>query len=98
LFFAHQDELFHDIRRRRLPVSDEPRPGVELAKAKLALWMGGNARDYAELHLALWSLSHGAAMLLISKTARDGLATQVRHAASAAASVLLKELAPKRRA
>src|SRR5437588_4254808 len=82
LFFAHQDELFHEVRRRRLPVSEEPRPGLELAKAKLALWMGGTAEEYVELHLALWSLAHGTAMLLVSKTARNGLATQLRQAAS----------------
>jgi AcrR family transcriptional regulator len=94
LFFEHQDELFHAIRRRRMPVSNEPRPGVELAKAKLALWLGGAPEDYVELQLALWALSHGAAMLLISKTARNGLAVEVRKAASAAASLMLKELAP----
>jgi AcrR family transcriptional regulator len=95
LFFAHQDDLFHDIRRRRLPVSEEPRPGVELTKAKLASWMGGNADDYADLQLALWSLGHGTAMLLISKTARDGLAKQLRQTTSAAVSLLVKEFAPR---
>ncbi len=94
LFFAHQDELFHEVRRRRMPVSKEPRPGVELTKSKLASWMGGTPEDYVELQLALWSLSHGAAMLLISKTTRNGLAAKVRQAASAAASVLLEGLAP----
>jgi AcrR family transcriptional regulator len=95
LFFAHQDDLFHEIRRRRLPVSEEPRPGVELTKARLASWMGGSPEDYATLQLALWSLGHGTAMLLISNTARDGLAKELRETASAAASILLKQLAPK---
>jgi len=94
LFFAHQDDLFHEVRRKNLPVQQEPRPGVELSKKKLAEWMGGAPEDYVELQLALWALAHGTAMLLVSNTARDDSAAELRRATQKAVSVLLDEMAP----
>jgi AcrR family transcriptional regulator len=94
LFFSHQDDLFHELRRRRAPAQDEPRPGLKLARKKLAEWLGGKPDDYVQLQLALWALAHGAAMLLVSHTARDDAAIDLRKATRTAVSVLLKNLAP----
>ncbi|HXY03715.1 MAG TPA: TetR/AcrR family transcriptional regulator [Terriglobales bacterium] len=43
------------------------RPNLELIKKRSAEWMGGSPEDYIDLILAGWALSHGTAMLLISK-------------------------------
>ncbi len=97
LFFAHQENLHREAQRRRSR-PEKSRPGLETAKRKLAEWMGGSPEDYTELHLALWALTHGTAMLLISQTARDGLADQLRESLDKAIPVLLRQLAPARSA
>ncbi len=95
LFFGHQEELNQEARRQHHAPS-AARPGVEAAKRRLAEWMGGTPDDYSQLHLALWSLMHGAAMLLISQSARDGMANELRESSRHAVQALLKELAPHR--
>ncbi len=95
LFFAHQENLNREAQRRRSR-PEASRPGIEASKKKLAEWMGGSPDDYTELHLALWALTHGTAMLLISQTARDGLADQLRESLDKAIPVLLRQLAPRR--
>jgi AcrR family transcriptional regulator len=45
----------------------EPRPNFEYMKKRIAEWLGGSAEDHSRLVLALWTLVHGTAMLLISK-------------------------------
>ena len=94
LFFAHQESLHREAQRRRSH-PEESRPGVEAAKRRLAEWMGGSPEDYTELHLGLWALLHGTAMLLISQTTRDGLAQELRESSTKAITALLQELAPR---
>jgi len=36
-------------------------------KTRSAEWLAGSPEDYSSLVLALWTLAHGTAMLLISK-------------------------------
>lgn len=47
---------------------DEKRPNLEFMMKRSAEWLGGVPEDHSGLVLALWSLLHGTAMLLIAKT------------------------------
>ncbi len=96
LFFAHQKDLPRVASSRGSRSGPLIRPGVEAGKRKLAEWLGGAPDDYTQLHLALWALTHGTAMLLISETARDGLAVELRRSMAKAVAALLRELAPDR--
>lgn len=71
----------------------EPWPTFNLLRERLAQRLGGSPRKHTRLMLSLWSLMHGAAMLMIRGGAPDPLRTQMIHACLDAAEALIKESA-----
>lgn len=62
------------------PSLHEPWPSFNLFRERLAQRLGGTPRDHTRLMLALWSLMHGTAMLIIRGRAAGALRTQMIHA------------------
>ncbi len=68
-----------------------PRSNFEFIKRRAAEWFGGAPEDHAGLVLATWSLVHGAALLLISKTVPPGNDVRLRIALDTAMEVLVRQ-------
>ncbi len=62
------------------PSLHEPWPSFNLMRERLAKRLGGTPREHTRLMLALWSLMHGAAMLIIRGRFDGVLRTQGVHA------------------
>jgi len=62
------------------PSLHEPWPSFNLFRERLAQQLGGTPRDHTRLMLALWSLMHGTALLIIRGRATGMLRTQMIHA------------------
>ena len=92
LSFAYEFELLYAGRRRGSLAARSRGPEGEFLKAKLTEWLGGSPEDYEHLALALWALSHGTAMLIISKTVRDHLSSELTRSCKAAVTVLVKNV------
>jgi hypothetical protein len=63
---------------------------MALIEAKLAERLGGSPEDHTRLGLALWAVSHGTAMLLISKSIPDEHADELRSVFSSTLRVLIQ--------
>ena len=64
----------------RPPSLHEPWPSFNLMRGRLAGEIGGSPREHNRLMLALWSLMHGTAMLIIRGGFEGALRTQAMHA------------------
>lgn len=64
----------------RPPSLHEPWPSFNLMRERLAQEIGGTPREHNRLILALWSLIHGTAMLIIRGGFEGALRTQTLHA------------------
>ena len=62
------------------PSLHEPWPSFNLMRLRLAQRLGGTPRRHTRLMLSIWSLMHGAALLLIRGGATGPLRTQMVHA------------------
>ena len=62
------------------PSLHEPWPSFNLFRERLAQQLGGTPRDHTRLMLALWSLMHGTAMLIIRGRATGALRIQMAYA------------------
>jgi len=62
------------------PSLHEPWPSFNLIRDRIARRLGGPPRRYTRLMLAVWSLMHGAAMLIIRGRFEGTLRTQTVHA------------------
>jgi len=62
------------------PSLHEPWPSFNLMRERIATLLGGTPRQYNRLMLAVWSLMHGAAMLIIRGRLEGALRTQTIHA------------------
>ena len=62
------------------PSLHEPWPSFNLMRERLAKRLGGNPRQHTRLMLAVWSLMHGTAMLIIRGSFEGALRTQTVHA------------------
>ena len=58
----------------------EPWPSFNLVRDRVTKFLGGSPRQHNRLMLALWSLMHGTAMLIIRGQFEDMLRTQTIHA------------------
>jgi AcrR family transcriptional regulator len=58
----------------------EPWPSFRLLRERLARELGGGSRQYTRLMLALWSVMHGTAMLVIRGRFEGALRIQSMHA------------------
>jgi AcrR family transcriptional regulator len=62
------------------PSLHEPWPSFNLMRERLTRRLGGQSREHTRLMLALWSLMHGAAMLIIRGRFEGPLRSQAVHA------------------
>jgi AcrR family transcriptional regulator len=62
------------------PSLNEPWPSFNLMRERVAKRLGGTPRQHSRLMLAIWSLMHGAAMLIIRGRFEGALRTQTVHA------------------
>jgi AcrR family transcriptional regulator len=90
LYYTHANELYDSARSDRASALREHRPTMRFMEKKLAQRLGGTAADHTRLSLALWTMAHGTAMLLISKAIPAGHVTELRSVFAAAVEVLIK--------
>ena len=72
------DVLFDGVGRS--PSLYEPWPSFNLMRQRLVDQLGGTPRQHNRLMLAIWSLMHGTAMLIIRGGFEGALRTQAVHA------------------
>jgi AcrR family transcriptional regulator len=70
--------LFDDVAKP--PSLHEPWPSFSLMRERVAKRLGGSPREHTRLMLAVWSLMHGTAMLIIRGGFEGILKTQTVHA------------------
>ena len=80
------------------PSLHEPWPSFNLVRDRVANYLGGNPRQHNRLMLALWSLMHGTAILIIRGQFEGGLRTQTIHACLDAFDAILQSARMKRMA
>ncbi len=78
------------------PSLHEPWPSFNLMRNLLAKRIGGTPREQTRLMLALWSLMHGAAMLIIRGGFEGALRTQTVHSCIDAIEAILHAARSKR--
>ena len=89
LFYTHAYRLAPTARSGRgLPLREQ-RPAMALVEEKLAQRLGGSPTEHTRLSLALWTLAHGTAMILISKAIPENHATELRSVFIAAVKTLI---------
>ena len=89
---AHQRE-YELLTAGLLSRLKEPQPNFDFMKRRSAEWLGGSAQDYTRLVLALWSVVHGTAMLLITQTAPKGTEGELSSLLPATLRVLVQNRA-----
>ena len=90
LFYTYAYELSHPMRSDRSSPLREHRPTMQFMENKLAERLGGTAADHTRLSLALWTMTHGTAMLLISRAVPPGHVAELRSVFAAAVEILIK--------
>jgi len=80
----------------RPPSLHEPWPSFNLMRERLAQMRGGTLRDNTRLMLAVWSLMHGAAILIIRGDFEGALRTQTVHACLDAIDAITGAARPRR--
>jgi AcrR family transcriptional regulator len=73
------------------PSLHEPWPSFNFLRHRLAQRLGGDPRDHTRLMLALWSLMHGTAMLIIRGRFAGVLRTQTIRASIEALEAVVRE-------
>ena len=86
----HAYEVLYD-KFAEPPSLHEPWPSFNLLREKLTRRIGGAPRQHTRLMLAIWSLVHGTAMLLIRGGVVDPLRTQMFHSCLDAVEVIVTE-------
>ena len=82
------------VRWRRQPPSlHEPWPSFNLFRERLAHRLGGTPRQHTRLMLALWSLMHGTAMLIIRGRFEGMLRRQMMYACLDACEAIVADAA-----
>ena len=80
----------------RAPSLYEPWPSFNLMRERLARQIGGTPREHNRLILAIWSLMHGTAMLIIRGGFEGVLRTQAMHACVDTVDSLVQVAATKK--
>jgi len=75
------------------PSLHEPWPSFNLLRDRLAQSLGGTPRGHTRLMLAIWSLMHGTAMLIIRGSFEGALRTQAVHACLDACDAIIESAA-----
>ena len=81
----------------RAPSLYEPWPSFNLMRERLAQQIGGAPREHNRLILAIWSLMHGTAMLIIRGGFEGALRTQAMHACVDTVDSIVETAASKKR-
>jgi len=81
----------------RPPSLYEPWPSFNLMRERLAQQIGGTPREHNRLILAIWSLMHGTAMLIIRGGFEGALRTQAMHACVDTVDSLVQTAAGKKK-
>jgi hypothetical protein len=89
LFYTHAYELSHPSRSDHASPLREHRPTMQFMETKLAERLGGTAADHTRLSLALWTMAHGTAMLLISRSIPAAHVPELRSVFTAAVETLI---------
>jgi AcrR family transcriptional regulator len=89
LDFALRNPREYELVASKLAVTKKPRPNLEYVVKKTGEWLGGTPQANRSLVIALWSLVHGAAMLLISEAIPE-YSTHVRQAFTLAVDELIR--------
>src|SRR5580698_2786673 len=87
---SHPYEYAYQLPRPAKSAIREHRPTMALVEAKLAERLGGSPADHTRLSLALWAVSHGTAMLLISKSIPEEHADELRSVFSSTLKALIE--------
>jgi AcrR family transcriptional regulator len=89
LFYTHAYQLSPAARSGHpLPLRKQ-RPAMALVEERLAERLGGSPGEHTRLSLALWTLAHGTAMILISKAIPDDHAAELRSVFRTAVETLI---------
>jgi AcrR family transcriptional regulator len=72
------------------PSLHEPWPSFKLMRERIAQLVGGDAREHSRLMLAVWSLMHGAVMLIIRGRFEGALRVQTVHACIDACDAIIE--------
>jgi len=89
LFFEHAYQLPSTSKPDGSPLS-QSRPTMALMEEKLALRLGGDPQDHTYLSLALWTTTHGTAMILISNAIPNHIRPQLHSAFTSAVNTLIR--------
>jgi len=89
LFYEHAYQLPRPPQSERTGLREE-RPTMALMEAKLAARLGGSPEDHTRLGLALWAVTHGTAMILISKAIPEEHAAELRSVFSATVQSMVR--------
>jgi AcrR family transcriptional regulator len=89
LFLAYPKEFWQSVRSRGQSALWNSTPFVELIRKQLAERLNGSVAEHTRLSLALWTLAHGTATLLISNGIPTQQARELRSAFAAAADTLI---------
>jgi len=90
LFYQHAHQLPRPAQVDRTVPLREERRTMALMEAKLAEHLGGSPEDHTRLSLALWALTHGTAMILISKSIPAEHTPELRSAFSDAVKTMIR--------
>lgn len=90
LFYDHAYQLPRPAQIGRRAALREHRPTMALMEAKLAERLGGSPEDHTRLSLALWAITHGTAMILISKSIPAEHASELRSVLSSAVKAMIR--------
>ncbi|MGA8149464.1 MAG: TetR/AcrR family transcriptional regulator [Terriglobales bacterium] len=89
LFYAHAYQLPRPARSGVAPLR-EHRPSMALIEDLLAKQLGGTPADHTRLSLALWTLAHGTAMILIAKAIPNEHVAELRSVFTATVEALIR--------
>lgn len=89
LFYTHGRLLTPKKETRTKTPLREWRPNFALVEQAAAKELGGSPDDYTQMTLQLWSLLHGMAMLVLSKSVPEEHQSDLRQACRAAVRALL---------
>lgn len=89
LFYTHAYQLSPVVRSGRSSPLREYRPVMALVEGKLAERLGGSPTEHTRLSMALWTLAHGTAMILISRAIPEEHAAELRSVFTATVKTLI---------
>jgi AcrR family transcriptional regulator len=96
LFYNHAYQLPRPSPGRTVALREQ-RPTMALMEAKLAERLGGSPDDHTRLSLALWAITHGTAMILISKAIPPEHTSELRSVFSSAVETMIRSAPVRKR-